>query len=180
MRRVQEFDLEEILQAYEPRTSDRIAIYLPDKDRKDQPIDEKLLEGQVNAGMAILLESCLGVTKLPAAKGGWVDESSKEPGKPPQTTNESTVVIYAYIRRPDLFRANVKRLVAFLHEFGQACNQGEVFVEYSGEDEEGYFFYLYAIRFDEKGNILRRGVKGPYSSRLKDSIWMRRALRRPA
>jgi hypothetical protein len=131
MEKVDDFDLEELLQAHEARTSARIAIYLPNKDRNQEDIDA---EPYIMLGMRLMAEMNLGVTRMPVAQGMWIDEENQ------REVVEDTVVLYSFIRRPELFQSNFRRFVDFLHRFGRDCKQGEVLIEYSGpfDDDERY------------------------------------------
>ena len=125
------FDMQGALGATDTFSLQKISIYLPNKDRDECLIFD--IENWIEAGMRVLAEINLGVTRLPPAIGYWVD-TVKE-----RTIKEDTHVIYSFIRQPDKFQEKFDKIRAFVHSFGKKTNQGEVMVEFFGEDGDGGF-----------------------------------------
>lgn len=135
-----EFDLGEALGAEARKSDQRIVIYLPDRDCNSQIVDN--IDAWVEAGMDLLTEINGGVTRLPWADGQWTDGTI--------TIKERTAVIYSYVRDAVHFGSNFKIIKEFLHEFGRETNQGEVFVEYIGEGDDGYISRAYGLTAYDK------------------------------
>lgn len=129
-------DLQKELGAREAATVNKISIYLPDHDRIGAPVPS--IDEWIEAGLSVMAEIAGGATLLPPAQGVWNPEDG-------ETVREDTSVIYSFIRDWPKFAANVRRLRAFLHTFGQQTNQGEVMVEFTGETEGGFLSRAYYI-----------------------------------
>jgi len=132
------FDLKTELGARDNFSVQRIAIYLPNKDRDGNPV--KNIEAYIASGMRLLAEINLGVTRLPWANGIWINTE-----KGAQSIPENTTVIYSFLRKPVEFFSRISDIKAFIHTFGKETNQGEVFVEYCGELEETFYWRAYAV-----------------------------------
>ena len=135
-----EFDLQEELGASATFSTQKLTVYLPDKNKNGEPIPD--IEVWVEAGMRLLADINLGVTRLPAAQGIW------KPTAGAPDLNESTVLIYSYLREPEVFLDRFDEIRAFLHEFGRSTNQGEVMVELFGESVPGGDFYFRIFTID--------------------------------
>lgn len=133
-----EFDLAAALGAEAQVSVQKITIYLPNKDKENAPLEN--LEVYIQVGMEILSRINSGVTRMPVAQGMWIGDGDKE-------VYEDTTVIFSYIRDVDAFINGIHEVSEFLHRFGQDTNQGEVMVEFSGEEiDSGFFERAYFIR----------------------------------
>ncbi|HEX8642373.1 MAG TPA: hypothetical protein VF702_00495 [Allosphingosinicella sp.] len=133
-------DLKEALGAREGATATRFALYLPDSDRRGDPVPD--LERWKEAAMALFADVNGGATLLPPAQGIW------KPDDGGATVREATSVVYSFIRNQERFERGLKRLAAFIHSFGKHAEQGEVMVEFSGE-VPGRGFVARAYYIDE-------------------------------
>lgn len=123
------FDMQKALGAKEAFSFQKFSIYFPNKDRNNNPVRD--VEDWIRQGMRLLTEINTGVTRLPAAQGNWKNVETGE------VISEDTVVIYSFLREPEKFHSRSKEVQAFLKEFGLSTNQGEVMVEFFGEEESG-------------------------------------------
>jgi hypothetical protein len=104
-------------------STQRLTLYLPNKDRENREIADQA--AWVNRARQLLTEINGGATALPPADGTWrTDEGN--------VLWEQTRLVYSYVR-PDAFLAQLGRLRQFLHQFGRETNQGEVVFEFDGQ-----------------------------------------------
>jgi hypothetical protein len=143
------FDLGDALGATEAPSVQKITIYLPNKDREGNLIPD--IEDWISAGMQILADINLGVTRLPWAKGIWRSEDGAD------DVSEDTTLLYSYLRRPETFVGRFNEIKSFLDEFGRETRQGELMVEFFGEKIDGdnaagsnVHFRIYSIRLPEQ------------------------------
>lgn len=113
-------------------TVQKFTIYLPDRDKNQNPIPN--IEEYIEAGASLLAGINHGVTRLPAAQGMWINSETGIP------VTENTVLLYSFIRQPEQFIQRLPEIREFLHEFGSSTNQGEVVVEYFGETLDGRLY----------------------------------------
>lgn len=139
------FNLRELLGAKESYALQKLTIYLPDKDRNQRPI--RNIEDYIEGSMRLLVEMNRGVTRLPIASGIWRNDEDED-------IEENTTIIYSYITDPETFLNKIPKLKSLLYNFGEETNQGEVFVEFSGEAVDGSTFYyrMYSISFERSEN----------------------------
>ena len=103
-------------------SSQRLTLYLPNKDQEGQELFD--LQKWVDQGRELLSQIGNGATAFPPAEGNWKNQKG-------ELLWEQTRIIYCYIY-PDQFLENLKNLRDFLHRFGRETNQGEVVVEFNG------------------------------------------------
>jgi hypothetical protein len=115
-------DIAKELGADEEFSTQKLCLYIPDKDRDGAAIANH--EQWVKEAREILSRIGGGSTALPPADGTWERESG-------EILWEQTRLVYCFID-PDRFEAKVKDLRSFLHRFGRDTNQGEVVVEFDG------------------------------------------------
>ena len=119
-----QLDLAAILGA-EPRFSSQLlTLYIPDRDRDNKEIGTQ--RQWVLEAADLLVHIGGGVTIMPPAEGGWLNDEKGE------IVWERPIVVYTYIK-PDQFRRYLDRLREFLHHMGHETNQGEVALEFDGE-----------------------------------------------
>jgi hypothetical protein len=117
-----EMDLGAELGAEGGYSTQRLTLYIPNKDKDGQDLQD--LERWVKEARELLSHIGGGSTTYPPADGTWVNEKG-------ELLWEQTRIVYCYIF-PDQFRARIKNLREFLHRFGRDTNQGEVVVEFDG------------------------------------------------
>jgi hypothetical protein len=117
-----EIDLAKELGAEEEPSTQRLTLYLPDKDQTGHELLE--LPRRVDQARELLSRIGGGATAFPPADGTWANERG-------ELLWEQTRIVFCYIR-PDQFCASVQGLRDFLHHFGRETNQGEVVVEFDG------------------------------------------------
>ncbi|HEV3121572.1 MAG TPA: hypothetical protein VGY53_06705 [Isosphaeraceae bacterium] len=101
-----------------------LRLYIPNKDRQSREFGTQ--RKWVLEAAHLLSKIGGGVTMLPPAEGGWVDEEND------RTVWESPILIYTYVK-PDLFQKHLPDLREFLHRLGRETNQGEVALEFDGD-----------------------------------------------
>ena len=119
-----EFDLAHILGAEDGVSHQILTLYIPDKDRNNEEIGTQ--RKWILEAANLLAKIGGGVTIMPPAEGGWLDEDTDV------IIWEHPVIVYTYIK-PDRFRRYVPQLRELLHRMGRETNQGEVAVEFDRE-----------------------------------------------
>ena len=115
-------DIDKALGAEELPSSQRLCVYIPNKDKNGSDIRD--YERWVNGAREILTRIGGGATALPPADGTWERANG-------DMLWEQTRLVYCFVD-PERFEATVNELRAFLHRFGRETNQGEVVVEFDG------------------------------------------------
>lgn len=136
-----EFDLERILGSQSDFSTQRLTLYVPNKDRNSRKLKDH--EHWVKEARALLTAIGGGATAYPPADGTWASETGK-------IIWEQTRIIYCFIV-PERFQEKATDLREFLHRFGRETNQGEVVVEFDGR------FYR-VVDFEPAGG--RHAAKG--------------------
>ena len=117
-----DFELGKEIGAEEQTSTQRLTLYLPNKDKNDQIVGD--IARWLKEARALLSEIGGGSTAFPPADGTWMNDEA-------QLVWEETRIVYCFIR-PQLFIAKLQALREFLHRFGRETNQGEVVVEFDG------------------------------------------------
>lgn len=115
-------DLARELGANEDFSTQKLCLYLPDKDKDGREVRD--LEDWVKEAREILSQIGGGATALPPADGTWVKDDGG-------ILWEHTHLVYSFVD-PDRFEESIRHLRDFLHRFGRETNQGEVVVEFDG------------------------------------------------
>jgi hypothetical protein len=115
-------DLGKELGATEEPSSQRLTLYVPNKDRNGGLILDH--EGWCKEAQELLTAIGNGATAYPPVDGTWRKPDGSD-------LWEQTKIIYTYIE-PDKLAANTARLREFLHRFGRETNQGQVVFEFDG------------------------------------------------
>jgi hypothetical protein len=113
-----ELDLGKELGADEGYSSQRLTLYIPNKDRAGKKLAN--VKKWVDAARELLSQIGNGSTAYPLADGNWINEKG-------EILWEQTRIVY-----PDRLGAKSTLLREFLHRFGRETNQGEVVVEFDG------------------------------------------------
>lgn len=111
------------LGAEEGTSTQRLTLYLPNRDKSDPPQEVPNFDNWLNEARQLLSQIGGGSTAFPPCDGTWVNEQSGT------LIWEQTRIVFCYVY-PDRFVANVKSLREFLHRFGREANQGEMVVEW--------------------------------------------------
>jgi hypothetical protein len=119
-RTEQEIDIASALGATEQVSSQKLSLYIPNKDQYGKEFG--MQRKWVLEAAELLAEIGGGFTIMPPVEGGWQNESGV-------IIWENPVLIYTYIR-PDKFIAKLTELRKFLHRLGRETNQGEIVVEF--------------------------------------------------
>lgn len=117
-----EVDLAQALGATAEVSGQVLTLYIPNRDRQGKELGTQ--RKWVLEAAEILAAIGGGVTIMPPAEGGWVDDQGK-------IIWEDPVLVYSYVK-PDRLVAELPRLRGFLHRMGRETNQGEVAVEFDG------------------------------------------------
>jgi hypothetical protein len=118
-----EIDLGAALGAEGAHSTQRLTLYIPNKDRLGNALADH--DRWVVQARELLSDLGGGATAFPPADGTWLDDNGK-------LLWEQTRIVYCYIF-PEQFRARIGALRDFLHRFGNDTNQGEVVVEFDGQ-----------------------------------------------
>jgi hypothetical protein len=139
---VQIFDLAAALGA-KSASLQKFSIYLPDRDKNNQPVPD--IEDYVQVAMLMLLEINTGVTRLRSAFGKFKDLTTGI------VSHENTHLVYSFLMDPAAFQSRLGEITTFLRDFGKNTNQASVLVEFAGAipDDAGglgqYFCRAYSI-----------------------------------
>lgn len=119
------FDLElaEALGATAPTSIQVLSLYIPNKDRDGNPVEDQ--ERWVEQAAELLAQMGGGVTVLPPCRGGWQNPESNV------IVWEEPIIVFTYIK-PEQFLELLPTLRAFLHRLGRETRQGEVALEFDG------------------------------------------------
>ena len=117
-----EIDIGMELGATDAASTQRLMLYLPNKDRLGNELPD--IARWATEAQGLLAQIGGGATAFPPAEGTWIPPD----GEP---LWEQTRMIYSFIL-PDRFRELLRNLREFLHRFGRETNQGEVVVEFDG------------------------------------------------
>lgn len=117
------FDLAAALGAAGASSEQLLQLYIPNKDKHAREIGTQ--RRWVLEAADLLARIGGGVTILPPAEGGWLNEAE---GK---IVWEAPVVVYTYIKG-ERFLKSLPKLRELLHRMGRDTNQGEVAVEFDG------------------------------------------------
>jgi hypothetical protein len=117
-----EFDLGKELGADEGYSSQRLTLYIPNKDKSGGKITS--VKKWIAEARELLSQIGGGATAYPPADGNWINEEG-------ENLWEQTRIVFCYIY-PDRLRAKSTELREFVHRFGRETNQGEVVVEFDG------------------------------------------------
>jgi hypothetical protein len=117
-----DFDLGKELGATEEPLSQRLTLYIPNKDRLGGLIADH--DTWTDQAQELLTETGNGTTAFPPVEGTWRKPDGSD-------LWEQTKIVYTFVD-PDKFAANMPRLRAFLHRFGRDANQGKVVFEFDG------------------------------------------------
>ena len=115
-----DFDLGKELGSNEEYSSQRLTLFLPNKDKNGVVLAD--MEKWVNESRELLSRIGGGSTAYPPADGNWVNEKG-------EILWEQTRIVFCYVY-PDKLVEHATRLRDFLHRFGRETHQGEVVVEF--------------------------------------------------
>jgi hypothetical protein len=116
-----ELSLADALGAKDGFSHEMLTLYIPDKDRNNQEIGTQ--RKWVLEAANLLAKIGGGVTIMPPAEGGWLDEENDV------IIWEHPIIVYTYIK-PEMFEEYLPRLRDFLHRLGRDTNQGEIVIEF--------------------------------------------------
>lgn len=103
--------------------TDRLTIYLPDRDRHGFPVER--IDDWLHQG-AILLTKLIGGATIPApAQGYWLNQETS------RMVHEMTYTIFSFMA-PKNFPESVEAIRIFISRFGRETNQQSVALEYRG------------------------------------------------
>lgn len=105
-------------------TVQRVSIYLPNKDRHGNQIQD--IDRWIKAALTVLTELNGGATKLSGLEGSWRNSAGK-------IFTEDTVVVYSFLFYPQHFMEELSKFVSFVRTFGSQTDQEEVLVEFDNK-----------------------------------------------
>ncbi len=104
--------------AFEPLT---FTIFLPDSDKLGKPVKD--FDGWVKQAIELLTTINGGASAMSPVDGAWLNPETG------QIVVEKTTPVFSYVN-PLRFRAMLRNVRVFLHDFGRKSNQGEILVQY--------------------------------------------------
>lgn len=118
-----EIDFGNELGATDAPSSQRMTLYIPNKDQDGGPIEDH--RRWCEEAQELLTAIGGGATAFPPVDGTW--------RRPDGTVLwEQTKIVYTYIDPERMNAETMSRLREFLHRFGRETNQGEVVFEFDG------------------------------------------------
>jgi len=99
------------------------AVYIPNKTLNGREFGNQ--RAWVLEALELLGRINGGATAMPPVEGTWLNDLGN-------LISENPVVVYSYIKDPDVFETNLPTVREFLHRMGRETDQGEVAVEFDG------------------------------------------------
>ena len=118
-------NIKEVLGTTYPVGTSQVVLFIPDRDRENQAIDQKRW---VDEALNVMGTIFRGATAFPPGRGVWRDDEFGG-----RLIKEQTVMVVSYVNRRLLTTANFRRLREFLHRFGRETRQGEVGIVIDGK-----------------------------------------------
>jgi hypothetical protein len=106
----------------EPLHGQRFAVFIPNKDRDGQPVEQPRW---VMEALTLLAQVGGGATAMPPVTGAWLNPDTAA------LVIEEPVVVFSYVR-PARFVEMLPQLVTFVKRLGRETNQGAIAIEFDG------------------------------------------------
>jgi hypothetical protein len=116
---------QEVFRSQLPVGTSLIVIFVPNRDRDAQPIDQ---EYWVDAILTVLGRLFRGATAYPRGLGVWRDDE-----RGGTLLQEEPVIVFSYVAEADLTTTALSELYRTLSRMGRQANQGEIGVVIDGK-----------------------------------------------
>ncbi len=129
-------NLKDALGANKAAAGQKFSVYLPNRDSSGHELTG--IDDWIDVALDMLRRINGGATCMAPSFGIWQSKRRK-------IIQENTRIVYSYITDADRFRKNLPTIRTFIHSFGKECRQGEVLVEFSGEDKAIFVHRAYFV-----------------------------------
>src|SRR5438105_15681120 len=116
---------QEIFRSGLPAGTSLVVIFVPNKDRDDQPLDQDYWVDEVLSSLGRLFR---GATAYPRGRGVWRDDA-----RGGTLLREEPVIVFSYVAEADLTTNALAELYRTLSRMGREANQGEIGVVIDGK-----------------------------------------------
>jgi hypothetical protein len=130
----QNMQLSEVFGGEESNSSQRITLYLANKNSKSESV--KKIDDWLSAGMKLLTEingGCTAYYNLPGTFKYMDNENII------RRISENTHVLYSYIFNSDDFALYSYKIRNFMYDYGFKTDQNAIMIEYSGPNSFGTY-----------------------------------------
>jgi len=116
---------QEVFRSQLPVGASLIVIFVPNRDRDAQPIDQEYWVGEI---LTVLGRLFRGATAYPRGRGVWRDDE-----RGGTLLQEEPVIVFSYVAEADLTTTALSELYRTLSRMGRQANQGEIGVVIDGK-----------------------------------------------
>jgi hypothetical protein len=116
---------QEVFRSQLPVGTSLIVIFVPNRDRDAQPIDQEYWVDEI---LTVLGRLFRGATAYPRGRGIWRDDE-----RGGTLLQEEPVIVFSYVAEADLTTTALSELYRTLSRMGRQANQGEIGVVIDGK-----------------------------------------------
>jgi hypothetical protein len=116
---------QEVFRSQLPVGTSLIVIFVPNRDRDAQPIDQEYWVDEILTALGRLFR---GATAYPRGRGVWRDDE-----RGGILLREEPVIVFSYVAEADLTTIALSELYRTLSHMGRQANQGEIGVVIDGK-----------------------------------------------
>jgi hypothetical protein len=116
---------QEVFRSQLPVGTSLIVIFVPNRDRDAQPIDQEYWVDEI---LTVLGRLFRGATAYPRGRGVWRDDE-----RGGTLLQEEPVIVFSYVAEADLTTTALSDLYRTLSRMGRQANQGEIGVVIDGK-----------------------------------------------
>jgi hypothetical protein len=116
---------QEVFRSQLPVGTSLIVIFVPNRDRDAQPIDQEYWVDEILTALGRLFR---GATAYPRGRGVWRDDE-----RGGTLLREEPVIVFSYVAEADLTTTALSELYRTLSCMGRQANQGEIGVVIDGK-----------------------------------------------
>jgi hypothetical protein len=116
---------QEVFRSQLPVGASLIVIFVPNRDRDVQPIDQEYWVDEI---LTVLGRLFRGATAYPRGRGVWRDDE-----RGGTLLQEEPVIVFSYVAEADLTTTALSELYRTLSRMGRQANQGEIGVVIDGK-----------------------------------------------
>jgi hypothetical protein len=116
---------QEVFRSQLPVGTSLIVIFVPNRDRDAQPIDQEYWVDEI---LTVLGRLFRGATAYPRGRGVWRDDE-----RGGTLLQEEPVIVFSYVAEADLTTTALSELYRTLSRMGRQANQGEIGVVIDGK-----------------------------------------------
>jgi hypothetical protein len=116
---------QEVFRSQLPVGTSLIVIFVPNRDRDAQPIDQEYWVDEI---LTVLGRLFRGATAYPRGRGVWRDDE-----RGGTLLQEEPVIVFSYVAEADLTTTALSELYRTLSRMGRQANQGEIGVVVDGK-----------------------------------------------